>query len=308
MDKIAPGRYVVAVSGGLDSMVLLDMLRGQKGLELIVAHANHGQRPDAPLDTALVRSYCRAHTLRFVTKKLALPPKASESAARTARWEFLRHCSKKNKATAIITAHHQNDLIETALIALLRGTGWRGLAPFVASCDALRPLLNLTKNDLIAYARRNHIPWREDTTNSDQSYLRNYIRHTFMPVLDQKSDTWRVKFLQHICKQQQLRQNLLAELDTWMLAHTKSNANQLSLPRYQYIMLPSQVGYEVIQHILWRHTGRTLLRQQAEAAVLFTKTARPGKLMQLDNNWQLRAESANVIVEPRTNMLSLNKH
>lgn len=298
---------MVAVSGGVDSMALLDMLRRQK-LELLVACADHGQRPDSPLDIAVVRAYCQKHNLRFATKKLSLPRHASEAQAREARWEFLRHCLKEFKAQAIITAHHEDDLIETVLIALIRGTGWRGVAPFWEQGTILRPLLAFTKNDLIAYARRHRLAWREDTTNADQSYVRNYIRHTFIPILDQKSDTWRTTFLQYIRKQRQLRSSINAELDAWMFTYAKRKTHTLTLPRYQLIMLPADLAYEVLQHLFWRHTGRTVLRSQAQNAVLFTKVARAGKLMPLGNGWQLHAESANLIVEPRLNMLSLDEH
>lgn len=308
MDKIAPGRYIVAVSGGVDSMVLLDMLRRLPGVELVVAHADHGQRSDSHKDVAVVRDYCLKYSLRFTTQKLALPPHASEAAARMARWEFLQNCLKKNNAIAIVTAHHQDDLLETALIALLRGTGWRGLAPFAMSPNILRPLLNVPKHRLVAYARRHNIPWREDSTNLDQTYLRNYVRRTFMPILDQMSGTWRSKFLQQIRKQQRLRRNIAAELDYWLAVHGTIKGKSLQLPRYALTMLPWSVAYEIVQHAFWRHIGHTLLRSQAEAAVLFTKVARPGKLMQLGSAWQLRAESANVIVEPRPAVLSLNKH
>ncbi|HVI69659.1 MAG TPA: tRNA lysidine(34) synthetase TilS [Magnetospirillaceae bacterium] len=307
MIDIAPGRYIVAVSGGVDSMVLIEKLRRMSGLDLVVAHANHGQRPDAQLDASLVAEYCRKRSLIFISEKLSLPPAASEAEARAKRWEFLRRCIKKYNAQAIVTAHHQDDLIETALIALFRGTGWRGLAPFVGATDILRPLLSHTKNDIIAYARRHNIAWREDSTNQDETYLRNYIRHTFIPTLDQKRKSWRTEFLQHIRKQQALRHTITENLDAWLDRHDTKN-NTLTIPRYELIMAPDPLAYEYVQHIFWRHTTHTLERRQAEAAVLFTKVAQPGKLMQMNKHWQLRAESANVIVEPRTTVLSLNKH
>lgn len=307
MDEIAPGRYIVAVSGGVDSMVLVDMLRQLPGLDLVVAHADHGQRADSPQDELLVAEYCHHYNLAFVSEKLDLPIGASEATARDKRWDFLRRCSIKYKASAIITAHHQDDVIETAIIALSRGTGWRGLAPFVESSDISRPLLNYTKNHIIAYARRHRIAWREDSTNTDERFLRNYIRHTVVPTIDQKSDGWRTKFLQHIRKQQQMRQSITKQLDTWLDKYDIKN-NSLTIPRYDIIMAPTTIAYEYMQHTFWRHTGHTLERRQAEAAVLFTKVGLPRKLMRISLDWQLRAESANVVVEPRTPVISLDKH
>lgn len=310
MNRLQPGRYIVAVSGGVDSMVLLDMLRGQNGLNLIVAHADHGMRPDSPLDSALVAEYCRKHAITFVQKCLRLPPNASEDVARKARWLFLRQCSKKYKAQAILAAHHQDDLVETALLAIIRGTGWRGLAPFMPTPGIVRPLLNLTKNDIIRYARKHAVPWREDPTNTQEKYARNYIRHTLIPTLDQKSLHWRVTFLQQIRKQQQFRLIIEQNLDTWLAKNVQLllSSQAAICPRYALIMLPRTVAYECLQQILRAATGKSLQRPLAETALLFVKTAKPRKILQLSKNWQLRAESANVVVEPRQDVVSLDKH
>lgn len=292
MQKVRPGRYIIAVSGGVDSMVLLDQLRQQPGLELVVAHVNHGIRTDAALDESLVRAYAARHNLPCVIKRLALGKNVSEDTARKARYDFMRRCCKKYYAKAIITAHHQDDMVETALLALLRGTGWRGLAPFAEQTDVLRPLLSTPKWHLIAYARTHNIVWREDTTNADESYTRNYIRHTLIPTLDQKSDVWRTDFLQYIRKQQRLRRTITPLLDD--LCKTGS------LQRYQLIMWPKKLAYEVLQQYLRRAIGHSLERPIAEAALLFAKTAKPHKLFTLDMTWRLRVSLRDLIVELRT--------
>ena len=301
MDVIAPGRYIVAVSGGVDSMVMLDMLRHRHDLELVVVHLNHGIRTDADEDEMLVAEYARTYHLRYISARLHLGSSASEATARTARYDFLQQCRKKEDARAIIAAHHQDDLLETALLAIIRGTGWRGLAPFTVQKDILRPLLHLSKNDLIGYARAHNVPWREDSTNTDESYLRNYIRHTLIPTLDQKSGDWRTTFLLHIRKQQQLRAEITKLLDS----HVEGRS---VLDRYELIMQPPEISYEIIQHTSTMTMGNTLERPLAESAVLFAKVAKPGKVLELGKNWQLRAESANVVVEPRRPVVSFKEH
>jgi tRNA(Ile)-lysidine synthetase-like protein len=300
MEKLAPGKYVVAVSGGVDSMVLLDMLRRQPQLEITVAHVDHGVRADSHADATLVRNYALQHGLPLVETRLNLGDRPSEEVARVARYDFLRQCSKKADARAIVLAHHQDDLIETAILAIMRGTGWRGLAPFVGSTQLARPLLSLTKDELIGYARKHNVPWREDTTNHDESYTRNYIRRTLMPMLDQKSDSWRTSFLQLIRNQQEVRKKIENQLTKWLDEQVVFYNKQACLRRYQVIMLPSREAYELLQQLMRSLTGNSLERKVAEAAVLFCKVARPKKVLQLNANWQLRAESANVIVEPRT--------
>ncbi|HEX6258362.1 MAG TPA: tRNA lysidine(34) synthetase TilS, partial [Candidatus Saccharimonadales bacterium] len=123
---LASGTYVVAVSGGVDSIVLLDMLAGQAGLELIVAHFDHGIRQDSTEDAEFVRAAAQRYSLPFELGQATLGPGASEEAARTARYSFLRSIAKKYQAR-IVTAHHADDVIETIAINVARGTGWRGL-------------------------------------------------------------------------------------------------------------------------------------------------------------------------------------
>lgn len=273
-------------------MVLLDMLRQDRHLTLIVAHADHGMRSDSAVDAAFVQQYCKKHGLAFVDTKLNLDARASEDAARKARYDFLQQCCKKYDATAILTAHHQDDLLETVLLAIIRGTGWRGLAPFASGGNVLRPLLDTPKWQLIGYARKHSIEWREDSTNADEHYTRNYIRRTLVPMLDQKSETWRDQFLQYIRKQQDLRRTITGLLD--------GLCKNEPLSRYQLIMAPRAVAYEILQQTFRLHMGNSLERPLAEAALLFAKTAKPHKVMELNNHWQLRAELQRIIVEPRT--------
>lgn len=288
--KLKPGRYVVAVSGGLDSMVLLDILRRDAQLHLVVAHANHGQRADADQDQALVAAYAKRHGLTFVVEKLRLPARASEAAARTARYAFLQHVCKIHAAQAIVTAHHQNDLIETVLLNYIRGTGWRGLAPFVLQITIARPLLAYTKDDLLGYARRNGVLWREDSTNTDQTYTRNYIRHTLIPFLHQKSGTWQHELLQRVRKQQLLRRKIEANLQQLV-----KNA---TLSRHTLIMLPPVVAYELLQQLAMQQTGTTLQRALCEQLLLFAKTGLPGKTMPLGKKVSARLTAKQLIVEP----------
>lgn len=166
-------KYIVAVSGGVDSMVLLDMMVRSGAGELIVAHFDHGIRPDSRHDATFVGSIAKQHGLHFETKREELGPKASEALARERRYAFLRHLAKKHDAK-IVTAHHLDDLVETVAINVTRGTGWRGLAAL--DSDITRPLLDMEKAELLNYATKRGITWHEDSTNASAAYLRNRLR------------------------------------------------------------------------------------------------------------------------------------
>lgn len=164
--------FVLAVSGGVDSVVLLDMLSKQNA-KLIVAYFDHGTRVDSASDGEFVRSLAEKYGCSFETRREELGADVSEELARKCRYGFLREISCKHDAQ-LITAHHADDVIETIAINIIRGTGWRGLASM--DSDILRPLAMMFKSEIINYARQNNLQWREDSTNASDKYLRNRIR------------------------------------------------------------------------------------------------------------------------------------
>jgi tRNA(Ile)-lysidine synthetase-like protein len=298
--NISAGRYIVAVSGGVDSMVLIDLLRQRTGVECIVAHVNHGIRLDSEQDENLVKDYCTSHNISFISTRLHLKKNASEQAARQARYLFLQQCRIKFKAIGIITAHHQNDVIETAIINVLRGTGWRGIAPFQENTQLQRPLLEYTKDQLLNYAKTHKLRWREDTTNTDQTYLRNYVRRTIIPVLDQQQSQWQNKFLQLIRKQRHLRRTIEDELAQLIALQSSKELGANHTERYLWCMTPLPEAYELLQTVFRVTCGHSLLREQVESALLFAKIAKPGKAMLISTDWQVRVTLRHFIVEPRT--------
>lgn len=166
-------KYIVAVSGGVDSVALLDMMHRAGGAELIVAHFDHGIRPESIEDAEFVRQLADSYGLPFEHKREVLGESASEELARKRRHAFLEEIAKKH-AAKIVTAHHLDDLVETLAINAQRGTGWRGVAAF--GKPIARPLLSMEKSDLIDYATRRNLQWRDDRSNASDAYLRNRIR------------------------------------------------------------------------------------------------------------------------------------
>src|SRR5690606_4946866 len=128
--KLEPGHYVVAVSGGVDSMALLDMVAKQSRpkVSFTVAHFDHGIRDDSHLDRRLVGEVAQRHNLPFVYERGELGAGASEALAREARYAFLRKVQHSTGARGIMTAHHHDDVVETAVLNMLRGTGRKGLS------------------------------------------------------------------------------------------------------------------------------------------------------------------------------------
>lgn len=181
----APGqRVLVAVSGGMDSMVLLDTLfetRRWHGGRLTVATVDHGLRPDAARDVSLVASVAAERGLPVEIRHLSLDA-TDEQAARDARYAALAGIPHD----VIALGHHQRDQAETLLIQLLRGTGLGGAAGMAWSYrDRVRPLLDVPFDDLRGYAEARSLRWRDDPTNLDPRHLRNRVRRELLPLAEQ---------------------------------------------------------------------------------------------------------------------------
>ena len=187
-------KYIVAVSGGLDSVTLLNLLVSNKlkGIklsdpegQLIVVHVNHGIRLDSDKTEQFVKKLAEGYNLKFIVKKLKLKG-SGESESRAERYRVLTEAQKEVGAEAIITAHNLNDKLETAIINYIRGTGWRGYCSLTSTKDIIRPILNLSRAEISRIAAQQNLTWHEDSTNSDEGYLRNYIRKSVIPRFNQQ--------------------------------------------------------------------------------------------------------------------------
>jgi tRNA(Ile)-lysidine synthase len=266
---IPPGKYVVAVSGGVDSMVLLDILRRNPEHSLIVAHFNHGIRTDSKDDESLVRSIALKHSLVYKVGYGKLGKGASEELARKARYKFLEYTRDENSARAIITAHHQDDLIETAFINMLRGSGHRGLVSIKLNTKVLRPLLNFPKQELVNYAKEQKLTWREDITNNDETYLRNYIRNKLMPRMTAKNRSTIIKSTDKIVE-------IVAEKEHLTATISQSIIRQGRIDRVKYIVLPQEVRHELLMYWLRGFNFNSYDRKAIGKLDIFIKTGLPG--------------------------------
>ncbi len=182
-----PGDTVlVALSGGVDSVTLLHLLRDAAptfGLRLAAAHFDHRMRDGSAADAGWVAALCAEWSVPLVSAAAAAPP-ASEAAAREVRYRFLRRAAAGAGAARIATAHHADDQVETILFRLARGTGVRGMRGIPARRGGVvRPLLPFRRAEIVAHARAGHLAWREDPSNGETRFARNRIRHDILPRL-----------------------------------------------------------------------------------------------------------------------------
>jgi len=188
---------VVAVSGGVDSVVMFDLLASWKtawDLTIAAAHVNHGLRgEESDMDEQFVRGLAGSygidcHVERVDTSRESRHRKLSiQEAARNLRYAFLADLRVALGYTSIATAHNADDNAETILLNLIRGAGVQGMAgiPRVrADVHAIRPLLGVSRLEILAYAKEKHLAYRTDSSNAKEEYTRNFLRHSVIPLLE----------------------------------------------------------------------------------------------------------------------------
>lgn len=203
-------RLLLAVSGGIDSMVMANLFR-LSGYDISLAHCNFGLRGDeSDGDEALVKEYAVKNNIpvfitRFDTVSFAADNKLSiQVAARELRYIWFYQLLEENSLDYILTAHHLDDSLETFLINFTRGTGLEGLTGIPEQNDkVLRPLLPFTRDEIEACAKVGNIEWREDSSNASGKYLRNTLRHNIVPIFKGLNPSFSQSFMGTLSNLQQ---------------------------------------------------------------------------------------------------------
>lgn len=286
---LEPGKYVVAVSGGVDSIALLHILQGSAGYQLTVAHFDHGMRRGSRQDRLFVKGLAAHYGLPFVYGEGNLGESASEASARTARYDFLHKARIAAGAHAIITAHHQDDALETAILNIVRGTGRKGVSSLQSSDVIKRPLLHVPKSELVTYAEKNNLKWREDSTNLADIYKRNYVRHK---LLTRFSDEERTRLHEIILQLRSTNDVLDKELSKYM-----GEKSGRQLDRARFILLPHDVSREVMAAWLRQNDVREFDRKSLERVVHAGKTYEIGKRINISKGTDIVVEKNNLALK-----------
>lgn len=205
LKNISIRHVLVACSGGVDSMVLVELLRRLQAIhkyKLSVVYIHHGLSKSEKVNhyresaKAVVKTYCQKYKLHFLTNK-TLPNRtlSSEAELRSFRMRSFRSLKKIFPQLSLVTAHHAGDLLETRLLQLIRGSGAQGFVG-VHGLDqgAIMPLREFTKEQIQAYAQARSLIWQQDPTNTELKALRNWLRNEWLPSLErrQKGSTHRL--------------------------------------------------------------------------------------------------------------------
>ena len=199
-------RVFVALSGGADSVCLLDCFCSKAKeyeISLSAVHVEHGIRGEESLrDMHFCEELCKSFDIPLKIYKRDIPALAKkekiglEEAARKARYEIFLSLLKGGEADLVATAHHADDVAETILFRLARGTSPSGMRPIASFGGIVRPFLSVDRSQISAYLKARGLPYVEDSTNSDESYTRNYIRRTVLPAFEKINENAEIHLLQ----------------------------------------------------------------------------------------------------------------
>lgn len=205
---------VIGVSAGPDSMALLHMLKKNIKPKIVCAHINHNVRTESQEEEDYLKSYCKKENIIFESMTIASYTKNNfENEAREKRYCFYEKILQKYNSHNLFLAHHGDDLIETIIMKIIRGSNLEGYAgiktySYLENYKIIRPLLSLTKDDIIKYNKANKITYYVDKTNTNTKYTRNRYRKYILPFLKKEDKNAHLKFLKY--------SNILQEYDEYI--------------------------------------------------------------------------------------------
>lgn len=287
-------RILVAVSTGVDSMVLLRLLQkaqSQVGFQLGVVHVNHGLRRVAQEEEAFLRKYCVAQGLPLYVQRWDDPPTVGiEAAARAFRYRFFQEVMTNDHYDCLMTAHHGDDQMETMLMKMVRdgqlqnAGGIRQRRPF-AQGELLRPLLSFSKEQITAYAHQEGVTFYEDETNQLLTIQRNRLRRHLLPLLKQENP-------QSLAHFQQLSQQLFGanELvqefqEKWFAEAVTQSGDGWQLAVSSLMTLSENRRYFALKYLLQQGPSRVGSEEQLARLLQLLQQEKPQWRYDLGENW-----------------------
>ncbi len=292
-----PGLALLAVSGGPDSVALLDLLVGlaaELKLELAVAHVDHGIAPDSDAVAQQVAQLAARYRLPFHLTALELGAGTSETRARRARYRALHRAQQETGARYLVTAHHADDQVETVLFRLLRGTGIAGLAgiPTRGPRGLVRPLLPFTRAELGAWLEQRNaeldepLPVHRDPANEEERHDRSWLRRRLLPILrdrfGEEADRRLFDVARHASAERRAWAAALRTLSELEFRTSNGAVEVARAPLQRYDKMLS----EALLRALAREVGCVLGPRRAARVLEFVRASSSGRVMQLGSGWE----------------------
>ena len=281
---------ITATSGGPDSMALLSLLiklSKTKKITIICAHVNHNLRKESQEEAIMVEKYANENNLIFEKMEINHYEGNTENYARTQRYNFFEKLIKKYNATYLLTAHHGDDLTETILMRMVRGSSLKGYSGFQEITDKetykiYRPLITKTKDELLNYVKTNNIPYAVDKTNFSEEYTRNRYRLNILPILKKENKSVHLKFLKFSETLKLYDDHINKEANEKLNKVYQNNNLNLKLFENEDELIKRKILYQILNNIYYKNIS-LITDNHVELILNIIESPRPNLKINLPN-------------------------
>ena len=295
---------IIGVSSGPDSMALLHMLQNNLKCKLVCAHINHNVRMQSNEEELFLKDYCTKNNIIFeATKIKEYTQNNFENEAREKRYQFYEEILKKYNSHCLFLAHHGDDLIETIMMKIIRGSnleGYTGIKTYsyIKHYKIIRPLLSLTKDDIIKYNKLHNIKYYIDNTNQDIKYTRNRYRLNILPLLKKEDKNVHLKFLKY--------SNILQEYDDYINYETErkikniytNNSINIIKLNQEHPFIKKNIIFYILTNI-YDNKPNIIKEKHIIDILKMTTSNKPNYTINLPNNYLAKKEYSHIYIEKK---------
>ena len=281
---------IIGVSAGPDSMALMHMLQQNANKKLVCTHINHNVRKESNEEAEFLKRYCRENNIIFECLKIeSYKENNFENEARNKRYNFYKEILNKYHSHTLLLAHHGDDLIETILMKIIRGSNIQGYAgikaySYLEDYIIIRPLLNLTKEDLIEYNKKNNIKYYIDASNDDITYTRNRLRKKILPLLKEEDKNIHQKFIKYSETLQEYYNFVKDEAKKKMKNMVTDNCIDINIFKSENKLIQKHIIFNILSNI-YNNESNIIKNEHIDSILNIISNDKPNLSINLPNNY-----------------------
>ena len=293
---------IIGVSSGPDSMALLHMLQNNLKCKLVCAHINHNVRIQSDEEERYLKEYCKQYNIIFESTKIKTYSKNNfENEAREKRYQFYEKILKKYNSHNLFLAHHGDDLIETIFMKIIRGSNLEGYAgiktySYLENYKIIRPLLSLTKDDIIKYNKKHKIKYYIDDTNENTQYTRNRYRKYILPLLKKEDKLVHLKFLKYSNILQEYDNYINYEIEQKINNIYKNNQIDISNLNKEHPFMKKNIIFYILSQI-YENKANIIKEKNILDILKMTTDNKPNYTINLPKNYIAKKEYNHIYIE-----------
>ena len=295
---------IIGVSAGPDSMALLHMILTNTNKKIVCAHINHNKRKNSIEEEKYLKNYCQSNNIIFECHKITSYTENNfENEARKKRYEFYEEILNKYNSHILLLAHHGDDLIETVLMKIVRGSNLEGYAgiktySYQKNYTIIRPLLSLTKQDIIKYNQENNIKYYIDESNNDLNYTRNRYRKEILPLLKKEDDSVHLKFLKYSNTLQEYYNYVEKIVIKKIKNKYKNNIINITSFKKEDLFIQKNIIFYILSNI-YNNEGNIIKDKNINDILKLTKSNKVNAYINLPKNYIAKKQYNEIIIEKR---------